>query len=327
VAAASSLLILWPVRSIRSQEAPSPDSPPTIAETEEENGSMDPMKAKKELEKKFLEAVEPFGWKREGQGVMGQWAEIAVPRGYRFTGGDGARKLLRAYGNLVGTSEQGVIAPENLDWFILFSFRDDGYVKDDEKDKLDADAMLKAMQEGDKGSNQQRKAAGLPALHTEGWVVKPHYDERTHNLEWGLLLRGDDSGAQSVNYKIKLLGRSGVMDATLVCEPSTLETVLPKARTLMAGFQFQTGQTYAEYKKGDKIAQYGLTALVLGGGAALAAKSGLLAVIAKFFGKFFKIIIAVLIAGAFVVKKFFGGLFGRGRDSHQHDSLPPPPPP
>ena len=104
-------------------------------------------------------------------------------------------------------------------------------------------------------------------------------------------------------------------------------TVLPVARTLIAGFHFQSGQTYAEYRKGDKVAEYGLTALVLGGGAVLAAKSGLFAVIAKFFGKFLKLIIVGAIALGAVIKKFFGSVFGGRKDPHDRGPSPPPPPP
>ena len=41
-------------------------------------------------------------------------------------------------------------------------------------------------------------------------------------------------------------------------------------------FVFEDGRKYTDFKKGDKIAKYGLTGLVLGGGLAVAAKTGLL---------------------------------------------------
>jgi uncharacterized membrane-anchored protein len=54
-----------------------------------------------------------------------------------------------------------------------------------------------------------------------------------------------------------------------------------------------SGQKYSEFKEGDKIAKYGLAALVLGGAGAAALKFG-------FFQKFWKAIVfggAALIAG------------------------------
>ena len=67
---------------------------------------------------------------------------------------------------------------------------------------------------------------------------------------------------------------------------------------LLDGFSYNPGATYAEYKSGDKLAAYGLAALVTGGAAAAVAKGagkglfkaiglGILALFA-FFGKFFK---------------------------------------
>ncbi len=302
-----------------------PAPPPAAGETEPPAPSPEEAAAARAAaEKEFLEEVESYGWSRSGQGQLGEWAEVEVPSGYRFTTGDGARRLLQLYGNLVGDSELGLIAPENLDWFILFAFDERGYVKDDEKDQLDADEIFQQKKEQEKLGNEERQRRGLPRLYNEGWVVKPHYDEKTNNLEWGLKLRSE-SGGESVNYMVKLLGRKGVMDATLVCDPAQLDATLPLARRLIGGHHFQSGETYAEYRVGDKIAQGGLTALVIGGGAALAVKSGLWAVLAKFFGKFFKIILIGLVAVAAVFKKVFGGLFGGGK---QHDdTFPPPPPP
>lgn len=277
---------------------------------------------REEALRQFLAEIDKIPWQREGTGRLGSWAEIAIPTGYRFTDGDGARRLLELYGNLTGGMEQGLIGPEDLSWFITFDFFDIGYVQDDEKDELDADKLMEAMRKAQTHSNEERRRRQLPQLFNEGWVVKPHYDETTNNLEYGFKLRSDYGGS-SINYIVKLLGRKGVMEAALVCDPADLDATLPKARELLAGYHFVAGETYAEYRSGDKVAQIGLTALVLGGGAALAAKSGLFAALAKFFGKFFKLILIGLVAIVAGFKKFLGGLFGSSRKSIE----PPPPPP
>ncbi len=254
--------------------------------------------------------AEKFGWTRSGKGTMGTLAEVDIPEGFRFTGGDGARKLMKLYGNLVGTSEQGLIAPENLDWFIIFEFRAEGYVKDDDKDKLDASDMLSTMKENEEAANEERKREHMPLLHIVDWTTPPHYNETTHNLEWGLRLR-NESGQENVNYNMKLLGRRGVMDATLVCGTEELATVLPQARDIVAKFNYQTGETYAEYRKGDKIAAYGLTGLVVGGGAVLAAKAGLFGALAKILAKGGKAVIAGIVAVGVGIKAFISKLTGR----------------
>jgi uncharacterized membrane-anchored protein len=95
------------------------------------------------------------------------------------------------------------------------------------------------------------------------------------------------------------------MDVSLVVDPEDLASTLPEFKKLLSSYTFVEGERYAEFKAGDKVAQYGLTALVTGGAAAVALKTGLLQKIWKF------IVIGAIAVAAFF-KKFVGGLFGRG---------------
>ena len=70
---------------------------------------------------------------------------------------------------------------------------------------------------------------------------------------------------------------------------TVLARVVPLVKGILTGFRFREGQRYAEWRSGDKVAQYGLGALVVGGGTAVAAKTGLLA-------KLWKPILAVIVA-------------------------------
>jgi uncharacterized membrane-anchored protein len=97
------------------------------------------------------------------------------------------------------------------------------------------------------------------------------------------------------------------MEIVLVCEPDNLQTTLPEFRSVMAKHSFQTGETYAEYKSGDKVAKYGLAALVVGGAAVGAAKLGLFAWLAVALKKFWKFIIVGVVAVGAAIKKLFGG--------------------
>lgn len=95
------------------------------------------------------------------------------------------------------------------------------------------------------------------------------------------------------------------MKVVLVEDMANLDATLPKFRAAMGTFKFQTGESYAEYKPGDKVAKYGLTALVAGGAALGAAKLGLFAKFGLIFKKFFKFIIMGLVAIGASIKKFF----------------------
>lgn len=211
---------------------------------------------------------------------------------------------MKLYGNLLTEWEQGYIEPldENEMWFLVFEYEDSGHVKDDEADDLDADAIMKSFKDSDEAANAERKSLGYPDLNTKGWLVPPYYNDETHNLEWALLL--ESGGEEVVNYNIRLLGREGIMHVTVVTGVEEFEDVRKQVPAILSGFAFNPGRTYAEYKEGDKLADYGLMAL-LGAGAAGAAIG--------IFSKFGKVIIAAIVAAGAGVLAFIRKLFGRNK--------------
>lgn len=220
--------------------------------------------------------IQSLSWKTTGKGNLGSRAEISIPEGYRFLGAGDSSKLMKYYGNLSNGSELGFISPNEMEWFAVFEFDDVGYVKDDEKDKLDADKILQQLQEGQKLANEELKQQGHPTLNVLGWHTPPNYNPETKNLEWAIRLSSSD-GSQILNYNTKLLGRRGVMEVVLVCSEEQLPSVIPHYQSLIKGFSYKKEESYAAFTKGDKIAEYGLVGLIAGGGLLFAAKSGLLA--------------------------------------------------
>src|SRR6478735_2867612 len=250
-------------------------------------------------ENKFLKLVKSIDWKTEGTGTLGNIANLDVATGYRFTGNQGTVKLMEAYGNLTNGKELGYISPLDMGWFAVFEFDDCGYVKDDEKDNLDADKILNQLKEGQEAANKELVKRGMQSLQVLGWQTPPFYNPKTHNLEWAIRLRSGDAGSV-VNYKTKLLGRRGVMDVVLVCDEAEMPTIIPEYQKLLKGFAFKKEESYASFSKGDKIAEYGLTGLIVGGGLLVAAKSGLLTKLLK------PILVGIVAVGAFLKRIFVG---------------------
>jgi len=257
-----------------------------------------------------IDAIEKLGWTRQGAGNLGGKAEIAIPQGYRFTPGDGTRKLMAMYGNPPTEREVGMLATEGLGPWIIFEFDESGYVKDDEKDKIDADEMLASLRESQEQGNKYRREHGLPELEILGWVVPPRYNEKTHNLEWGTRLKSLNNDGISINYNTRLLGRTGVMEVTLVCEPEEMEKMIAEQEKILAGFNYIEGQRYAEFREGDKVAKYGLTALIAGTGAFAAAKMGLFGKLGLLFAKAGKLAYVAVLGVLAALKSLFSKLFG-----------------
>lgn len=235
------------------------------------------------------------------EGRIAAKATIKVPQGYLFLDEQNTRRFLELAGN---PPKDGhfLFAPDSLKWFSVFSFNASGYVKDDEK--IDPDELLKSLKESDGPSNDERKRLGLEALYTDGWEVPPHYDPQSKRLEWGMRLK-QQSGQMVVNYTSRLLGRSGVMSAILVSNPGSLPQNTQDFKAALQQFSYVSGEQYSEFKQGDKIAEYGLAALILGGAAAVATKKGFWAVIGGFFAAFWKLIAGVAIAATAGLRSMF----------------------
>jgi len=242
---------------------------------------------------------------------IGSMGEMLLPAGYRFAGDTGAQTLLELYGNPPNSRILGAVVPtaEDADWTLIFQFDDVGYVKDEDKDSIDAAEILSNFQAGLPEMNRVRREMGADECMGISWMEQPFYDPQTNNLTWALNLAF--AGGGSVNYDIRMLGRRGVMEATLLGDPATYTKSLPQVKELLGAYSFTSGNKYTEWTQGDKVAAYGLTGLVAGGGLALAAKSGLLAKLGLLLAKGGKaIILGIVVLGGVIfsfIKKFFGG--------------------
>lgn len=237
---------------------------------------------------------------------LGSVAEINLPAGYHAVEKGSLKKFYEFTRNSMGGDEVGVVIAPG-EWMLFFDYDDVGYVKDDEKNSLDAPKLLKSMTSNQDAANEERKKRGWDEMKIAGWAAQPHYDTRTNNLKWAIKLTSSSDNHQSywINESIRLLGRSGVMEVTLVTSNNTFTADSSAATDLLSQkYTYVAGNRYTEFKQGDKIAKYGLAALVLGGAGAVAAKTGLLA-------KFWKVIVAIVVAVGVGLKKIWAKITGR----------------
>lgn len=232
-------------------------------------------------------------------------ATLKLPQGYQFIPQPQADMLLKAMGNGVDPTKLGIIIPPNGNSIVVPRYIASGYIKDDEARNWKADDMLDGLKKGTEQGNTERVARGFPELEVVGWTQKPAYDQQTHRLTWGVEMQDKvKSGREhGVNFNTYLLGREGYLSIDLVGSLAQLAANKPFVETLLVQTNFNAGKTYADFKSStDKVAEYGIAALVTG---LVAKKLGMFALIAAFALKFAKLI-AVAVIGLFAgVRKYF----------------------
>ena len=230
---------------------------------------------------------------------------------YYLSPGDAEHLLTAGWGNPPGNKTLGMIIPQAVSpisrngWGVVITYLDDGHVSDADANKIDYNDLLKKMQKADEEENEERKKQGYSGLHILGWAEPPSYDAQTHKMYWAKELKADDAQGNTLNYAIRVLGRKGVLELNAVAAMSDLAMIKQQMPTVLAFTNFSDGNKYTDFNAStDKVAAYGLAALVAGGIAAKAglfAKLGLLLLAAK------KFIVIGLVAIAGFFRKLFGG--------------------
>jgi len=254
-------------------------------------------------------------------GLHFQTGTIAVPDAdahfrlgpqFRFLGKEDSRKVLEEmWGNPPDDSVLGMLVPTSASlagpdgWAVVVTFSDDGYVSDEDATKIDYDDLLKQLKDDTESANDERKRAGYPAVHMLGWAVPPRYDSATKKLYWAKEASFDGESEHTLNYDVRVLGRRGYMSLNAIAGMTQLQQVQAGMQQLLPTAEFDPGARYADYDSStDKLAGYGLAALIGGG---IAAKTGLLAKLGVMLLAMKKFLIFIVAGIAAFVRKLFGG--------------------
>lgn len=243
--------------------------------------------------------------------LNGGMAKIDVPPNFVYLNPKQAETVLTVlWGNPPGNQTLGMLVPKDVSpadaksWGIVITYDEDGYVKDDDADKINYDDLLKTMQKGLKEENAQRKKEGYPEMELVGWAAPPRYDRATHKLYWAKQLKFTGSPEDTLNYNIRILGRRGVLVLNSVASMSQLPAVEKDAQKVLSFVEFNDGHRYADFNpKVDKVAAYGIAALILGG---IAAKTGIFKSILMLLVAAKKLVIMVIVGIGAFFKKLFG---------------------
>jgi uncharacterized membrane-anchored protein len=234
-------------------------------------------------------------------------AVIKIPEGQTFIPAREAGALLRVMGNRPGEDMLGMVMPlGDAQWFVVARNVKAGYIKDDDAKDWKADELLTSIKEGTEEMNKERRTRGIGEIDIIGWVQPPTYDPATHRLLWSLSSKekgAPDASDAGINYNTYALGREGYISLNLVTSLNSIERDKSVANGLLAALNFNDGKRYADFNSAtDKVAEYGLAALVAG---VAAKKLGLLAMIGVFLLKFWKVGLLALAGLGAVAPKLF----------------------
>lgn len=110
--------------------------------------------------------------------------------------------------------EIGSVFPiaEDQTWSVYFEYEESGHISDDDKDEIDADALLDSYKKGTEESNKERPEEDH--MFVDGWETPPAYDEKLKSLT-ALILGGAGPGG---GEKSRADRRSGsAVKKVLVC--------------------------------------------------------------------------------------------------------------
>jgi uncharacterized membrane-anchored protein len=167
-------------------------------------------------------------------------------------------------------------------WGVVITYDESGYVKDNDADSINYDDLLKDMKEQVAAASEERVKQGYGPMNLIGWAERPSYDKATHKYYWAKEF-STNASENSLNYNIRVLGRKGVLVLNAIAGMKQINEIKQEMKSVVAFTEFEAGNRYAEFDSStDKVAEYGLAALVAGG---VAAKLGL-------FGKLFALLLA-----------------------------------
>ena len=239
-------------------------------------------------------------------------ATLKVPDGVQFLNGrDAHTVLVTLWGNPPMPDPLGLLMPVNagpLDpdsWAVIITYEEEGYVKDKDAEKIDYADLLKQMQKDTREANKERAKQGYSSVELIGWAAPPHYDKAVHKLYWAKQLRFSGGDGDTLNYNIRILGRRGVLVLNAVAAMSQLPEIEKNAPRILAAIDFNPGHRYADFSEaaGDKVASYGIAALVAGG---VAAKLGLFKGLWVFLLGAKKFVIIGAVALGALLRRLFG---------------------
>lgn len=204
----------------------------------------------------FADPLRQISWISGPQKVgIGDFANVNIPEGYRFTDAGGARVVLANANMPVPNDLAGVLADSAGAWWAVIEYNKTGYIKSDDLTQIDPAAVLKAVQ---KQLENGETARGIRPL---AWQSQPTFDPQTHSLKWSIQVQAGQD--KELNEGVALFGRHGILETTCI-RTYPLAAAPALDQVVSKNISFKDGENYSAYQTGDKVGSIAIASLVAG---------------------------------------------------------------
>jgi uncharacterized membrane-anchored protein len=256
----------------------------------------------------LLKKVKALTFKTEGAVPIADGkANLKIPTGFKYLDAQQTHFVLEElWGNPPQTNDGMLFLAEaemlsSQNWAFVVSFEDDGHIDDSDAGSINYSELLTQMKEDTKEGSSERVKMGYGAIELVGWASPPYYDAAKKTLHWAKELKFDQADENTLNYDVRILGRSGLISMNAVGSITQLEEVKGKIPEILNSVEFAEGNKYWDFNPSmDKVAAVGIGGLVAG---KVLAKAGLFVILLKYI----KVIgLAVVAGGSWLWKRVTG---------------------
>lgn len=202
-------------------------------------------------------------WKR-GPGTYAladSHARITLPQDVAIvTGADAARMAFLLQG-IEQPQTVAIAQSRTTDAIVYIDYDDEGFVTDEDWSDIDPDALLRDMRAAREAASDERRRNGGPgAMYTVDWLILPTYDPAKKEARWAIQF--STNGQLFANLQVIRLGRYGYHRMSWAGPASGVDSTPHFLQTMLDSYSYDEGYRYSDHVEGDKVAGFGIAALV-----------------------------------------------------------------
>jgi len=243
-------------------------------------------------EKSAEQQLENLHWSKSKAALSESHGSFSPPGDGAIVVGADAAKADELLNQTSSSNTEGFVQLKDGSTLYL-SYADEGYVKLDDWSDVNADDLLKGLTDATNTDNEERVKNGAKPLTVDGWVQQPTLDRQRSSVMWIVKLHEPGSDP-FVNATALTLGRHGYERFTLATTTGDTAKTRALLASLVNDFQFDKGFRFSDYADGDKLAGYGIAALIGTAAGATIAKTVGFGAVLLFIKKFIILIVAAL---------------------------------